>query len=623
MSAAAFAHTAYLPRRMARETNVTWPFLFLLWALDLLNVLVLPLAASPALPWDPSPLMRALWSVLAWLWFVPGGGDDFPQVAYSWATLFAVLAGWMSLVLVTVCWLTWAYMGYSDYTPRWMLVFLRVSSRVAIHGMWGTILMNLLDVFACEAGPRGTWRATGMSCWSGGHAALVAYVAILIAFVLAYHLTVALTVVNREPDFTGKKNLLGAPHGRVVAAVLLIKFIMSLILVFGETSAMTAAYLVPVLITGLAWLYIYLRYQPYYNGYLNGIQAAIACVYVSAAACGLLASGLGGSMGAQIGAVAWVFSLPLVVFTGWSMYNFYSAQYVTGKSMRGTHELELMSPYAVELRARAIILDSYRSGVDPRTDKAQKVGEDYYDSTARHGATTMKGVPGKGETGPAGGGHTAVNMSAETGPAGGGGGGAGLLTDYEALAAWAKEIRDAVCDLWRDASVSFGNNPMVYLFWANFHACISQNTHLERLMLREAVLKADWSHLDLYFFTWSRTLTLAQDAEAAGAAKMNVERRLRYEKLVIDSRECVAVAREQILSFWTELCAKHPDLAKLQSLGMTINDKLKESDRCFMELLELAPQNASVIRSYAEFLLELSNDPRKAQELLEDAEASE
>jgi hypothetical protein len=68
---------------------------------------------------------------------------------------------------------------------------------------------------------------------------------------------------------------------------------------------------------------------------------------------------------------------------------------------------------------------------------------------------------------------------------------------------------------------------------------------------------------------------------------------------------------------------KSPDLARLQRTGVQITTALSGCRAIFNDLTVLAPQSAPVMREYAGFLLELANDPRKATELLTDAEQIE
>ena len=68
---------------------------------------------------------------------------------------------------------------------------------------------------------------------------------------------------------------------------------------------------------------------------------------------------------------------------------------------------------------------------------------------------------------------------------------------------------------------------------------------------------------------------------------------------------------------------KAPDLSRLQHTGVQITTALSRCRAIFADLIVLAPQSAPVMREYAGFLMELANDPRKAAELLTDAEQIE
>lgn len=181
----------------------------------------------------------------------------------------------------------------------------------------------------------------------------------------------------------------------------------------------------------------------------------------------------------------------------------------------------------------------------------------------------------------------------------------------------------AVDDLYRQACSAFMQSPIMHIFAAHHQGVFNRNQQLERMHLRVAEERADSTSFDILFFTWSRRLMIQQVEEASGRAKMSVDRRVTFERLLNSSRLMVMQCRQLILGFWTALAEKRPDLTRMQGLGAQINSMLAETDMTFRSLLELAPQSAPVMRQYADFLLELANDPRKAMELLTDAEQIE
>lgn len=127
----------------------------------------------------------------------------------------------------------------------------------------------------------------------------------------------------------------------------------------------------------------------------------------------------------------------------------------------------------------------------------------------------------------------------------------------------------------------------------------------------------------MQFFVYQRRIQIKGNDAVVGSMTMTVDRRMMFERLSNLSRAQVADVRLLVLSFWTELSLKCADLQRVQDIGTAINKAIGETHLTFKELLGLAPQSTSVLRLYADFLLELATDPSKAAELLSDAEQIE
>ena len=85
----------------------------------------------------------------------------------------------------------------------------------------------------------------------------------------------------------------------------------------------------------------------------------------------------------------------------------------------------------------------------------------------------------------------------------------------------------------------------------------------------------------------------------------------------------MATCRTAILSFWTSLCDPTPDLVALQAKGCAIYVATREAEAVFRELLTLVPTSVPALRAYSEFLLEVTNNPSLAAELMNDADQIE
>lgn len=371
---------------MSQDVNFSQVLLFILWVFDLLFLLVIPLGPSHALPWGTTPTAVGLWNLLGKIWFVPGATEHLDG-GYSATVMYASFAGGVALIVGLSVWQVTAKMGWTDSAPHYITPILRLGARVAIQGLWMPIMINLASAFVCA--DKGVWFTSTLTCWTGPHLGIVVSSAILIPTALLWFGTCALTYIDRVPDYTGKKNLMAAAHGRVDAAVLLLKTVLALFYTFAEESNNTWAFVLPALAAGLAWSYLYVRFLPYHNNRLNKIQVAFSFVYNSACVCALLATGLG-STGGTTGMIAFLFMIPLSLYSGWSVADMTARQYSTGRNARG-HELEMSSPYAMELRARALLADGVASGVDARlaAAKSNKDESDWAGLKKRNQATSI------------------------------------------------------------------------------------------------------------------------------------------------------------------------------------------------------------------------------------------
>lgn len=201
--------------------------------------------------------------------------------------------------------------------------------------------------------------------------------------------------------------------------------------------------------------------------------------------------------------------------------------------------------------------------------------------------------------------------------------------DVEAAAAGANGVAtvgDAlrlIDALYRDASRSMNSSAMLDVFYASYLGGMRDNRHLELLHLKSAQAKAGTWALDVRVFAFMRQEAIIAAETDTTTARMTVQKRIELEELTQLSRHQVNTTRTLVLGFWESLSARHPDLAKLQATGISINKALAETDVTFKRLMVLAPQSPSLLRAYAEYLLELANDSRRGMELINDAEQIE
>jgi hypothetical protein len=70
------------------------------------------------------------------------------------------------------------------------------------------------------------------------------------------------------------------------------------------------------------------------------------------------------------------------------------------------------------------------------------------------------------------------------------------------------------------------------------------------------------------------------------------------------------------MEFWQELCQKSPSLTHLDTVGVEYERCVQGAERGFNTVLQLDPRSVGNLRGYAQFLIEVTNNPEKAEEFL-------
>lgn len=66
-----------------------------------------------------------------------------------------------------------------------------------------------------------------------------------------------------------------------------------------------------------------------------------------------------------------------------------------------------------------------------------------------------------------------------------------------------------------------------------------------------------------------------------------------------------------------------PSVARLNKIGMAVEDSVSKCEACFQKQLSLSPNSVQTLRRYAQFLLEISNNPSKAFQVVQQADEVE
>jgi PAS domain-containing protein len=636
-------------REVCMDMSVYKMWVILLWAFDMLQLLSMPLSPSRSFPWRGSSVMTGFQMFLVAVSFLPNQGD---APTYRADVLYFIAAGVVILLVVLFSWGICIGAGLINYAPQWRAKFFRFLLRICSLGIIVPLCAALASPFSCPS--NSYWASPAYPCWGGDHIAVAIGSLLLLPFFVLLVLVFTLLGVDRTPDPTGKKNLLSSPNGRVHALANMVKIALATYFAVSQDTsawARTAVYG----IGALSLLFLTIYSLPYHTQWLNQLQAGLASMFVCASISLALALGMGEAT-ANTGAVVFFFLLPLAFYSGMSLatFRFSSVKYMS----------DLNSPFFVELKARFLLAG------DIEEASAAQLGGTFGTrlnglDQARRGAGAVDRITAGGVdlglTSGMGGEHMALGMGeagnarreSQNNPRRDSQGnarrdsnvnsrrdsrndGAGSMkTNAYTVAAknmnddYTSRVEDLLSNgmaragkLYTEAAEAFPTSAMMHLHIAQFIGIVRKNTHLERIHLRLAEMYVDQSAIDIQFFCWQRNAAIAED-ETTRSTKMTVEKRMAYERLLATARIQVMAARNLVFSFWNTLSEKSPDLTRMQNIGLTINAALAAADTTFKELMTLAPQSTTVMRTYAEFLLELANDPKAGLGYLQDAEGLE
>jgi PAS domain S-box-containing protein len=585
-----------------------------LHAYGLAQLLLLPLAPGPGQPWRvPGAAGSVVVRFHAFLlplaispWTDALAQTPAPAVVtpFILATAFIVSVGALVALAGARANLRSLATGFRSSAHRSDIVVLRWATRIALAALPVPLVATLLTPLACSA----QWA--GFACWSGVHVACAAVGVICAAAAVAWLVASALTVHLRTNDL--KVNPLAAAHGRVDAALLVVKATLAAVYALAPASAASPFALALVNTAGGAALVaLVVLYLPFHDQVLNRALAAMHGVFLVSAVAQLLAVGLAWSAApadaSTSAGLVWAFTVPFGFHAAWSLADARWRALATSK--------DVSSPYVVELRARAIIAHLVQPSVRAGdADAAPPAGAEGVAVGALSKRLNFGGNIGGG--GGASGGVCPVGFSAGAWGSSRGRGCAHVTTGELASRRLAERVLKEGAEL-------FSTSAIMAIFVGAFMHEPRENVHLERLQLHAAHDRAEWFELDVAAFIAQRTVVLEEEEHAANSGKMTVKLRLHFEALRARADARVADARQHILAFWTMLFERHPDLSALVAKGAEIFEATRAAEADYKDLLVMAPLSIPTLRAYAVFLIEVVSNPAVGDELLADAEQLE
>jgi hypothetical protein len=633
---------------------------YFLHIIGMLQLLLLPLSPAPSMPWRSDSIdqetrisggVEIVTSFHAFLLnvvlfpFIDGFGrlSSIPSF-----TLWACTSFLSSAILALFLWgLVRSFKGLSPNRNSWRVATLRLFTSLATIALPIPIFVNLLGPIAClpndniKVIPHNSWA--GFVCWQAPHLGIFSFSLITLALLTGYMVLATLLFQSRSPD--AKAQPTAVMHGRIETTALCIKGILAAIYACGQ-SLSPWIHGSANLIGGVSLCVVYIRFLPFMSPKLNQFVVALNAAFLASSIACILAiavsAGSGPAFASAAGGLLWAFILPLGVFFGWTLTD---ARWRTlGKSA------DLSDVFIIELRLRWLLAEGLRlqacalaNGRSLSSGTSRSLPEEGHiavpiSSSASKSACPMRGVDGEisecddavlPEGHPPTAASSLHSASAKTTsskriptsskPPPYGLFGSGLLATNEATSSNLRSINR----LLSDALSAFPANPLIHLFAAHVLRAASGNVYLEAVHLRQAGELADTGSIDVHFYTRLRQTQLGEENRRALTGKMTVETRIYFESQMTIASSKVATCRTAILSFWTSLCDPTPDLVALQAKGCSIYVATREAEAVFRELLTLVPTSVPALRAYSEFLLEVTNNPSLAAELMNDADQLE
>jgi hypothetical protein len=622
----------------SQHRSISISAFLILHFIGFLQLLILPLSPSPNLPWrhagvqvsGVNNIIVIIQSFLLNVSLVPwvDGFRKLPGFPEFTSWLICTLIAF-SCIILFIWSLSRSLRGLPKNKNSVRVILLCNITYIATIALPVPIIANLFGPILCiplsDTGQADLLWNT-YKCWSSSHFGIFITSLITLIFASTYFLLATLLFQIRSPD--AKNHPTSIVNGRIDCVAFSVKFILAAIYACGF-SINSWVHTAVNLIGSFVLVASYIRFLPHSNPRLNMyITTLYAGVFASASACFIalvVSFGSGPSFATAAGGIIWVFIFPFFCFLGWTLTE--TRWRLIGKStdMTDLHVIELRLRWLIaeglRLQKSAAITNRLLSDVQ-LTDDTHVVSMPINSSTSSK-CPVAPGVNDDHDHLPEGHPHTqsksSTRIQSAPKPPTYGIFGQGLQVVNEATSNNIRSIRK----LLEDALNAFPNNAFLRVYAAHIVRAAQGNVYLESSHLQKAFELADPIELDVIFFTTFRQTQLNDEKQRVMTGKMTVETRIYFEQQMVVASQKVGQCRLAILSFWNSLCESNPDLIALETKGVAIYAATKESEACFRELLNLVPTSIPVLRAYSEFLLEVTNNPGLAAELMNDADQIE
>lgn len=204
---------------------------------------------------------------------------------------------------------------------------------------------------------------------------------------------------------------------------------------------------------------------------------------------------------------------------------------------------------------------------------------------------------------------TAAPTAAATGPTEN----APLVTDTDVQEKQAAVLKE-ITELYTQSSIDLSNSSMLFMFWSLFCLYHCNNKQKSLVVLAECAKRHPAIDENFVIFRQRKIMN-----EESSSENMDM-----LEFIICEShmRKAVKHERKAVLlqmRFWGELSSANANLQKLFLLGSSVNSEVTLADSHYAKAIQSNPKSSYVLRSYARFLLDVCNDSKRSEELMERA----
>ncbi|KAI9334520.1 hypothetical protein DFJ73DRAFT_962976 [Zopfochytrium polystomum] len=533
---------------------------FLELFIDHMQDIAFPLAFE-LVPWQT----EIHWLQTALGWFSP------ERLIGTSAVLYDLITTVVGLVLVNALWV-----GYSFSRNRfrffWTLKILR-----GTLGLFATILyIPVLSFFVdnivdCEDG-------NGPEiCWTGPHVFKTIFSIIIMIIFIGLALAVKATFFEPDPK---SKDISSRPHSRLDMFYLACRTVLTILAIVlqrvgaREDSLSHAKWIMTAscLATSSSLAFGYLWYMPFYNLKYSALRSGLMNNFLWASLC-MLYSVLRPYSDAGI---FFIIGVPIVGFVSVLLFNS-RVQTVKDMPVSSIHD-----PLILELKARFKLME--------------------------RGLLFIDGL-NRPENGANGGPGASPNL-VTTAQAGLGVMGVSQVNEAE------KATLDEANEIYIQGQRQMPKSCMLQLFAGSFQ--LNHLNNRAQCLALNAKAAGMSPKLDEAFIIFRRQRLLNE--RFAGGDVIDF---IAFEQNLQNARQNERKATIAVVQFWSELLKRHPSFYKLQSYGAAISQAVSLAQSHYITLIKLSPDTPQVFRLYGNFLINVLNDHKQGQELIDHADELE